>query len=156
MRRALILGVLLFGGAVWGACGPPFPGVCDGNHCDCKNVPNCVQDCPAVGCQAGCHDVDNCDSQCGDACHWDCHNTSSCSAVCGDGCDAQCHDASACDIECGVDCKVDCHNLSSCSVVMISGEVDCHDSDCDIRCLQPDGGTVPADECGGNKYRCGC
>jgi hypothetical protein len=163
MRVAALVGAVLFAGSMWlGACGPPLPpgaNYCgpNGKDCKCEGQPSCVYDCPVNDCDANCHDIDNCDMSCGAGCEWDCHNAVSCDGVCGDGCRATCHDASVCTIECGADCKVDCHNLDSCSVVMIGGEVDCHDADnCDIQCRQPNGALVPAQECGGNKWRCGC
>ncbi|MBL9100013.1 MAG: hypothetical protein JNL82_03590 [Myxococcales bacterium] len=162
MRIAYLVGAVLFTASLWlGACGPPYPGAnyCgpSGKDCQCSNVPNCVYDCPVGGCDAKCHDVDNCDVGCGDACHFDCHNTVSCDGVCGDDCKADCHDASVCTVDCGADCQVDCHNLDSCSVIMISGEVHCHDNgDCDIQCRQPNGALAPADNCGKNRWRCGC
>lgn len=162
MRIAHLLGAFLFAGATWlGACGPPYPPnlYCgpNGNDCSCHSGTDCAYNCPAFGCNASCFDIDRCDVACGDECNWDCHNTDSCDASCGDGCDASCHDASECTVECGVDCQVDCHNLSSCSVIMISGEVHCHDNgSCDIECRLPNGSTVPADNCGKNRWRCGC
>jgi hypothetical protein len=160
MRVATLIGVGLFAGMVWlGACGPPYPGnaYCNGNgrDCSCHDEPSCVYDCPAGGCNVDCHNVDNCDLGCGDACKWDCHDAISCDGTCGDGCDAECHNASSCDIDCGADCNVDCHDNSSCSVRMISGEVNCHNnSSCDIQCVLPGGGTAPADNFKDNRWRC--
>jgi hypothetical protein len=157
MRATLLLGGVLFVGSLaFGACGPP-PGFCPGNKCACDNQPSCNFDCAGPGCDADCHNVDVCDIGCGDACEWDCHDADRCDASCGDGCRAECHNASTCEVVCGEDCVVDCHDLSSCRVTMVSGEVHCHNnSDCDIQCALPGGGTVPADECKKDRWRCGC
>lgn len=156
MRRGSLVTLVTFLASFVLACAaPPPPGSCVGPSCVCQGGTDCALDCPAVGCDAECSDVSNCDAGCGDSCSLSCHDNSNCDLECGHDCAASCERVSNCQVECGDRCAVDCRNLANCDVEMISGEVTCEGvSNCDVRCALPDGGSVAADDCGGGVRRC--
>jgi hypothetical protein len=130
-------------------------GPCSHGECLCDDTSECDYVCADEPCDVTCQSVSDCRGSCFDACTTSCTSVSDCEHACGDTCTVDCSSVSTCTVECGLDCAVSCMDASDCSVRMESGTARCtRVSNCDIRCVAPDGTDVAADDCGGGTFAC--